>query len=69
MTDEIIASLDAQMTYLTREESRFVPNPATWLNQGRWQDDPPAAPGVILSPKTAGNAAAVRAFVERRGDG
>lgn len=27
------------------ENGRFVPNPATWLNQGRWEDDvTPAAP-------------------------
>lgn len=25
----------------TRESGRFIPNPATWLNQGRWQDEPP----------------------------
>ena len=24
-------------------EVRFIPHPATWLNQGRWQDDPNAA--------------------------
>ena len=29
----------------TTENGRFIPNPATWLNQGRWQDEvsPPAA--------------------------
>lgn len=27
----------------TRESGRFIPNPATWLNQGRWQDEAPAA--------------------------
>jgi hypothetical protein len=25
------------------DEARFIPHPATWLNQGRWQDDPNAA--------------------------
>jgi hypothetical protein len=25
------------------EDPRFVPHPATWLNQARWQDDPDAA--------------------------
>jgi len=24
----------------TRDGGRFVPNPATWINQGRWEDDP-----------------------------
>ncbi len=29
-----------------RENGRFIPNPATWLNQGRWEDDYGApAPG------------------------
>lgn len=23
----------------TRDNGRYVPNPATWLNQGRWEDD------------------------------
>ena len=23
----------------TRDNGRFVPNPSTWLNQGRWEDD------------------------------
>jgi hypothetical protein len=26
------------------DESRFIPHPATWLNQGRWDDDPEAVP-------------------------
>lgn len=26
----------------TTENGRFIPNPATWLNQGRWEDDLPA---------------------------
>lgn len=26
----------------TRENGRFIPNPATWINQGRWEDEPPS---------------------------
>lgn len=26
-----------------KEAGRFVPNPATWLNKQRWEDEPPAA--------------------------
>ena len=22
-----------------KEDGRFIPNPATWLNQGRWEDE------------------------------
>ena len=25
----------------TREGGQFIPHPATWLNEGRWQDEPP----------------------------
>lgn len=24
-----------------REQGRFIPNPVTWLNQARWEDEPP----------------------------
>jgi uncharacterized protein YdaU (DUF1376 family) len=40
-----VQSLSVQWT---REGGRFVPNPATWLNQGRWQDEV-AAPQQQLS--------------------
>ncbi|MBQ6177703.1 MAG: hypothetical protein IJK29_10940 [Bacteroidales bacterium] len=29
----------------TKEGGRYIPNPATWLNQGRWEDELPAARG------------------------
>lgn len=28
----------------TRDNGQYIPNPATWLNQGRWDDEPTAAP-------------------------
>lgn len=27
-----------------KQGGRFIPHPATWLNQGRWQDEPTATP-------------------------
>ncbi len=27
----------------TKDNGRFIPNPATWLNQGRWEDELPVA--------------------------
>ena len=27
----------------TREDGRFVPHPATWINQRRWEDEMPEA--------------------------
>lgn len=35
--DEIMAGLK-RTTFDTREGGRFIPYPATWLNQGRWKD-------------------------------
>lgn len=29
-----------QSTMWTKEGGRYIPNPATWLNQGRWDDKP-----------------------------
>ena len=29
----------------SKDGGRFIPYPATWLNQRRWEDDPPAARG------------------------
>jgi hypothetical protein len=26
-----------------RDNGQYIPNPATWLNQGRWEDEPLAA--------------------------
>ncbi|MDR2513878.1 MAG: hypothetical protein LBD02_01570 [Christensenellaceae bacterium] len=43
-----------------RENGRFIPNPATWLNQGRWDDEyTPATPeppraGTASKPNTLG---------------
>jgi hypothetical protein len=37
----LIASLEKQIAseQWRREGGRFIPNPATWLNQGRWDDE------------------------------
>lgn len=42
-----------------REQGRFIPNPATWLNQERWSDEypsPPLALGKQAANPYAGNA-------------
>jgi len=38
---EIMQALETQTTSeaWTKEEGRFIPNPATWINQGRWKDE------------------------------
>lgn len=55
----IIAALDWQcgQENWQREQGRFIPNPATWLNAGRWQDEAPIA-GPALSDTARFNLAA-----------
>jgi len=38
---EILSALEVQKSSAqwTREGGRFIPHPATWLNQGRWDDE------------------------------
>jgi hypothetical protein len=31
----------------TKENGQYIPNPATWLNQGRWMDEPTEIAPVI----------------------
>jgi hypothetical protein len=38
--DVIAAGLRAQVPVLRRRDKGFIPHPATWLNQDRWEDDP-----------------------------
>ena len=42
--DVLIAAVEKQMQsdQWTREAGRYIPNAATWLNQGRWEDELPA---------------------------
>lgn len=43
--DRIMAAVEVakKSEQWQRENKRFIPNPATWLNQGRWDDEPPEA--------------------------
>ena len=36
----------ANTCQMISKESQFIPHPATWLNQERWEDDQEAAPQV-----------------------
>lgn len=52
---EMMAALDRQKRseQWQRENGRFVPNPATWINQTRWEDDlppPSRAPTPLRQP-------------------
>ena len=39
--DSLLAAIEQQKksSQWRKENGRFIPNPATWLNQGRWQDE------------------------------
>jgi hypothetical protein len=37
--DDIMFGLSQQMASLTAREAQYIPHPATWLNQERWNDD------------------------------
>ena len=39
---DVIATLEWQTKsdMWTKEDGQFIPNPSTWLNQGRWMDEP-----------------------------
>ena len=41
LTDIMIAAVEKQKQWdeWTRDYGQFIPNPATWLNQGRWEDE------------------------------
>lgn len=64
--DRILAALDQQKRGNRRwleEGGRWIPNPSTWLYQGRWDDRPVQLPNV--SAKTAASIEAVQRFVKR----
>ena len=58
LSSVVIKAVREQNGYLIREGGQFTPLPATWLNQRRWEDEPPAPSA--LSSKTAGNVESLR---------
>ena len=48
-----------------REAGRFIPNPLTWINQGRWDDDYTPAAGSALDPVAPKNGNALTRLIER----
>lgn len=38
--ETIMAGLRAQLPKMNETEKQFIPHASTWLNQGRWQDEP-----------------------------
>ena len=57
ISDVILAALHSALAssgpMLGATEAQYVPYPATWLNQGRWQDEPtPTKPEPPAAPST-----------------
>lgn len=54
LTDTIIDAVRRQRSWLdwTKDAGKFIPHPATWLNQTRWEDDGiDATPSQIIDPQ------------------
>ena len=66
VSEVVLKAVREQTAYLEREGGQFIPLPATWLNQRRWEDDPPATSE--LSKKGGETAQNMKRFVERHRD-
>jgi hypothetical protein len=66
--ERIMTALDAQCAWpqWTREGGRFIPHPSTWLNQGRWDDEPDPESRTGLSDKTVAAMPGIKAWVETK---
>ena len=47
-----------------KEGGRYIPNPATWLNQGRWDDELPLSPTIPQQPRGNPGKPNTRAILE-----
>lgn len=57
-----------------RENGRYIPNPSTWLNQGRWDDEPmtvdPSSPtSAKLSESTFNTKSVLASIIANEGNG
>lgn len=44
--EAIMDGLRAHLPAFSQTEDKWIPMPATWLNQNRWEDDPPPRPRI-----------------------
>jgi hypothetical protein len=69
-TDTLITAISAQKrsAQWTKENGQYIPNPATWLNQGRWEDvlETPVEPDTSGWTMGAEELAAINAMKRRR---
>ena len=67
----ILAAVEQQQAWpqWSKEGGRFIPNPSTWLNQERWNDEPSRVrAGTDLPGKTRRNVEAAAAFTAAKKD-
>jgi hypothetical protein len=57
LVEHILLAIERQKTWdqWTKDSGQFIPHPATWLSQGRWDDEPPEAQASMMSAKTRQN--------------
>jgi hypothetical protein len=67
-TGELVERMLATLAWQCEQwdDPHFIPHPRTWLHQGRWDDEPMAVARSNGSLRTAGNEAALQAFVNRK---
>jgi uncharacterized protein YdaU (DUF1376 family) len=68
----ILHALRGQLPALEAKESQYRPNPSTWLNQGRWDDEAPSEPEPDRGGKKDGFGGymdGLRRLQEARGEG
>ena len=63
---EVLAALTWQVDsdQWRKDGGQFIPNPATYLNQGRWQDEPPTPRVSLLTEQGERNKRALVGFAE-----
>lgn len=68
LVERIAVAVASQRTSAqwTKDDGRFIPNPATWLNEARWDDElAPANTRRLESGRTQGNLAVGEAWLQR----
>lgn len=49
LLDKMLKAIEIQKKSDQWQEERFIPHPSTWLNQERWNDEPPKTNGGLIS--------------------
>jgi hypothetical protein len=68
-TADLIAIIEAQkqQQQWKKDGGQYIPNPATWLNQGRWEDEPAEVRQQIFSDKVEAGLEGVQAWLASKG--